>query len=127
MAPSQTSTSGNRMTHSISTPSGVDGSASTMGRGSKKLAIRVQMLDDSITLFQVQVNFQFIFYLVFFLLLDDARICSFHFIKHICHMHPIHCEFDAIENIYRNGIRCKDGAILLIFLFCLVYFIRPKH
>lgn len=55
MAPSQASASGNRMTHSISTPSGVDGSASTMGRGSKKLAVRVQMLDDSITLFQVQV------------------------------------------------------------------------
>lgn len=55
MAPSQAQTSGNRMTHSISTPSGVDGSASGAGRGSKKLAIRVQMLDDSITLFQVQV------------------------------------------------------------------------
>lgn len=55
MAPSQASTSGNRMTHSISTPSGVDGSASTISRGSKKLAVRVQMLDDSVTLFQVQV------------------------------------------------------------------------
>lgn len=58
MAPSQaqTSTSGSRMTHSLSTPSGVDGSASTVNRGTKKLAIRVQMLDDSITLFQVQVK-----------------------------------------------------------------------
>lgn len=55
MAPSQAATSGNRMTHSISTPSGVDGSASSVSRGSKKLAIRVQMLDDSVTLFQVQV------------------------------------------------------------------------
>lgn len=57
MAPSQTSasTSGNRMTHSLSTPSGVDGSSLTINRGSKKLAIRVQMLDDSITLFQIQV------------------------------------------------------------------------
>lgn len=57
MAPSQTSatTSGNRMTHSLSTPSGVDGSSLTLNRGTKKLAIRVQMLDDSITLFQVQV------------------------------------------------------------------------
>lgn len=57
MAPSQaqTSTSGSRMTHSLSTPSGVDGS-STVSRGSKKLAVRVQMLDDSITLFQVQVK-----------------------------------------------------------------------
>lgn len=45
-----------RMTHSLSTPSGVDGSASTMSRGGKKLAIRVQMLDDSVTLFQVQVS-----------------------------------------------------------------------
>lgn len=55
MAPSQATSSGNRMTHSISTPSGVDGSASSVSRGSKKLAIRIQMLDDSVTLFQVQV------------------------------------------------------------------------
>lgn len=47
--------SGNRMTHSISTPSGVDGSTSA-GRVGKKLTIRVQMLDDSITMFQVQVS-----------------------------------------------------------------------
>lgn len=51
-------TVGNRMTHSLSTPSGVDGSASTMSRGGKKLGIRVQMLDDSVTLFQVQVRFR---------------------------------------------------------------------
>ena len=46
-----------RMTHSLSTPSGVDGSASTNHTrgGGKKLAVRVQMLDDSMTLFQVQV------------------------------------------------------------------------
>lgn len=66
MAPSQTaaSTSGNRMTHSLSTPSGVDGSSLTINRGSKKLAIRVQMLDDSITLFQVQVSRKY-FYPIF--------------------------------------------------------------
>lgn len=46
-----------RMTHSLSTPSGVDGSQSTpRHRGGKKLTVRVQMLDDSITMFQVQVN-----------------------------------------------------------------------
>lgn len=46
-----------RMTHSLSTPSGVDGStAATQRAGGKKLAIRVQMLDDSMTLFQVQVR-----------------------------------------------------------------------
>lgn len=44
----------NRMTHSLSTPSGVDGSASA--HGGKKLACRVQMLDDSVTMFQVQVS-----------------------------------------------------------------------
>jgi FERM, RhoGEF and pleckstrin domain protein 2 len=44
-----------RMTHSLSTPSGVDGASSAASRtGGKKLAIRVQMLDDSMTLFQVQ-------------------------------------------------------------------------
>lgn len=47
---------GSRMTHSLSTPSGVDGSASGVSHGGKKLAIRVQMLDDSVTLFQVQVS-----------------------------------------------------------------------
>lgn len=47
-----------RMTHSLSTPSGVDGStsASHQSRGGKKLAVRVQMLDDSMTMFQVQVG-----------------------------------------------------------------------
>lgn len=46
-----------RMTHSLSTPSGVDGSASTNHTrgGGKKLAVRIQMLDDTMTLFQVQV------------------------------------------------------------------------
>lgn len=49
-----------RMTHSLSTPSGVDGSTSTAHHsrgGGKKLAVRVQMLDDSMTMFQVQVSF----------------------------------------------------------------------
>lgn len=47
-----------RMTHSLSTPSGVDGSTSTSHSrgGGKKLAVRVQMLDDSMTMFQVQVS-----------------------------------------------------------------------
>lgn len=47
-----------RMTHSLSTPSGVDGSTSNShhSRGGKKLAVRIQMLDDSMTMFQVQVS-----------------------------------------------------------------------
>lgn len=48
-----------RMTHSLSTPSGVDGSSSATHHsrgGGKKLAVRVQMLDDSMTMFQVQVK-----------------------------------------------------------------------
>lgn len=51
-------TSTSRMTHSLSTPSGVDGSSTTThhSRGGKKLAVRVQMLDDSVTFFQVQVS-----------------------------------------------------------------------
>lgn len=53
---------GSRMTHSLSTPSGVDGTSSTVSRGGKKIAIRVQMLDDSVTLFQVQVSEEFLFY-----------------------------------------------------------------
>lgn len=50
--------SGGRMTHSLSTPSGVDGTGpiSPQHRGGKMLAIRIQMLDDSVTMFQVQVN-----------------------------------------------------------------------
>lgn len=60
---------GSRMKHSLSTPSGVDGSTTPHQRGSsaginvngsggggKKLAVRVQMLDDTITMFQVQVS-----------------------------------------------------------------------
>lgn len=52
-----------RMTHSLSTPSGVDGSPSTPqhrgsgGGGGKKLTVRIQMLDDSVTIFQVLVRF----------------------------------------------------------------------
>lgn len=56
-----------RMTHSLSTPSGVDGTASTASRSGKKLAIRVQMLDDSVTLFQVQVSKPLTFHSFFFL------------------------------------------------------------
>lgn len=52
---------GGRMTHSLSTPSGVDGTPSTQHhRGGKKLTVRVQMLDDSITMFQVQVRVFFL-------------------------------------------------------------------
>lgn len=54
---------GSRMTHSLSTPSGVDGTA-TPHRGGKKLAIRIQMLDDSVTMFQVQVRFSSIFWYI---------------------------------------------------------------
>lgn len=50
-----------RMTHSLSTPSGVDGTPAAVSRGGKKLAIRIQMLDDSVTLFQVQVRNEFVF------------------------------------------------------------------
>uniref|UniRef100_U5EY02 FERM, ARHGEF and pleckstrin domain-containing protein 1 n=1 Tax=Corethrella appendiculata TaxID=1370023 RepID=U5EY02_9DIPT len=49
--------SGTRMIHSLSTPSGVDGTlSSTHSRGGKKLAVRIQMLDDSVTMFQVQAK-----------------------------------------------------------------------
>ncbi|KAB0798465.1 hypothetical protein PPYR_09458 [Photinus pyralis] len=48
------------MHHSHSTPAGVDGGArtppATPKKGGKMLAIRVQMLDDSITIFQVQAK-----------------------------------------------------------------------
>lgn len=57
MGPGSTMPPGTRMTHSLSTPSGVDGTPSTPHhRGGKKLAIRIQMLDDSVTMFQVQVS-----------------------------------------------------------------------
>lgn len=57
MGPGSTMPPGTRMTHSLSTPSGVDGTPSTQHhRGGKKLAIRIQMLDDSVTMFQVQVS-----------------------------------------------------------------------
>lgn len=51
------------MHHSHSTPAGVDGVGggsrtppATPKKGGKMLAIRVQMLDDTVTIFQVQVN-----------------------------------------------------------------------
>lgn len=51
------------MHHSLSTPAGVDsgggattGVPSTPKKGGKMLAIRVQMLDDTVTIFQVQVR-----------------------------------------------------------------------
>ncbi|XP_039745322.1 FERM, ARHGEF and pleckstrin domain-containing protein 1 isoform X1 [Pararge aegeria] len=47
-----------RMHHSASTPAGVDGGArtppATPKKGGKMLAVRVQMLDDSISMFQIQ-------------------------------------------------------------------------
>jgi hypothetical protein len=66
-----------RMTHSLSTPSGVDGSTSTShSRGGKKLAVRVQMLDDSMTMFQVQVRNEtkFSVFLYFHLHCGDAEV-----------------------------------------------------
>lgn len=52
------------MHHSLSTPAGVDcggsgtsGVPSTPKKGGKMLAIRVQMLDDTVTIFQVQVGY----------------------------------------------------------------------
>ncbi|XP_053670140.1 FERM, ARHGEF and pleckstrin domain-containing protein 2 isoform X2 [Anopheles nili] len=49
--------SGTRMIHSLSTPSGVDGTVTAShSRGGKKLAMRIQMLDDSVTMFQVQAK-----------------------------------------------------------------------
>ncbi|XP_066157421.1 uncharacterized protein Cdep isoform X1 [Euwallacea fornicatus] len=53
------SITGHSMHHSLSTPAGVDGGARTPPSTPKKgkmLAIRVQMLDDSITIFQVQAK-----------------------------------------------------------------------
>ncbi|KAF9795927.1 hypothetical protein SFRURICE_019139 [Spodoptera frugiperda] len=50
-----------RMHHSASTPAGVDGAGggsrtppATPKKGGKMLAVRVQMLDDSISMFQIQ-------------------------------------------------------------------------
>ncbi|CAG4920728.1 unnamed protein product [Colias eurytheme] len=50
-----------RMHHSASTPAGVDGGGSrtppaTPKKGGKMLAVRVQMLDDSISMFQIQLS-----------------------------------------------------------------------
>lgn len=51
---------GLKMPHSHSTPAGVDGGSrtppATPRKAGKMLAVRVQMLDDSITMFQVQVK-----------------------------------------------------------------------
>lgn len=51
---------GRTMHHSHSTPAGVDGGArtppTTPKKGGKMLAVRVQMLDDSITMFQIQAK-----------------------------------------------------------------------
>lgn len=58
---SNTSSAGGGMHHSQSTPAGVDGGArtppATPKKGGKMLAVRVQMLDDQVTIFQVQVSF----------------------------------------------------------------------
>lgn len=55
---------GGKMPHSHSTPAGVDGGGSrtppaTPRKAGKMLAFRVQMLDDSVTMFQVQVSVSF--------------------------------------------------------------------
>lgn len=61
-----------KLPHSHSTPVGVDGGVgtgtgsrtppATPKKGGKMLAIRVQMLDDTVTMFQVQVRFDVKFY-----------------------------------------------------------------
>lgn len=57
---------GSKMPHSHSTPAGVDGGSrtppTTPRKAGKMLAVRVQMLDDTITMFQVQVNFIIVLY-----------------------------------------------------------------
>ncbi|XP_044268600.1 FERM, ARHGEF and pleckstrin domain-containing protein 1-like isoform X1 [Tribolium madens] len=57
---SSTGSTGGGMHHSHSTPAGVDGGArtppATPKKGGKMLAIRVQMLDDTVTMFQVQAK-----------------------------------------------------------------------
>ncbi|XP_063922727.1 FERM, ARHGEF and pleckstrin domain-containing protein 1-like isoform X3 [Zophobas morio] len=57
---SSTGSTGGGMHHSHSTPAGVDGGArtppATPKKGGKMLAIRVQMLDDAVTIFQVQAK-----------------------------------------------------------------------
>mgnify|MGYP005985625869 CR=1 FL=1 len=64
---SSTGSTGGGMHHSHSTPAGVDGGArtppATPKKGGKMLAIRVQMLADAVTIFQVQV-------------IADARLAS---------------------------------------------------
>lgn len=62
---------GGKMPHSHSTPAGVDGGGSrtpptTPRKAGKMLAFRVQMLDDSITMFQVQVSLSIFLRLGFF-------------------------------------------------------------
>ncbi|XP_043265110.1 titin isoform X1 [Colletes gigas] len=53
-------TGGSKMPHSHSTPAGVDGGSrtppTTPRKAGKMLAVRVQMLDDTITMFQVQAK-----------------------------------------------------------------------
>ncbi|KAJ2943987.1 hypothetical protein O0L34_g8312 [Tuta absoluta] len=56
-----------RMHHSASTPAGVDGAGersrtppATPKKGGKMLAVRVQMLDDTISMFQIQVSVEMI-------------------------------------------------------------------
>lgn len=59
---SSAGSTGGGMHHSHSTPAGVDGGArtppATPKKGGKMLAIRVQMLDDAVTIFQVQVCYK---------------------------------------------------------------------
>lgn len=57
---------GASMTHSLSTPSGVNGTGTPQHNSGKKLAVRVTLLDESQPIFQVQVSsgglITFIFY-----------------------------------------------------------------
>lgn len=74
----------NRLAHAQSTPAGVDGSGTsasktppaTPKRTGKMIGVRVQMLDDSITIFQVQVcTFLGIFF--YFTKTNDAFVVFF--------------------------------------------------
>lgn len=65
---------GSKMPHSHSTPAGVDGGSrtppTTPRKAGKMLAVRVQMLDDTITMFQVQVIFKIIFFVILWSMIE---------------------------------------------------------
>lgn len=65
---------GSKMPHSHSTPAGVDGGSrtppTTPRKAGKMLAVRVQMLDDTITMFQVQVIFKIVFFVILWSMIE---------------------------------------------------------